>query len=259
MSRRYRPYGNTYKSRSLGNLKAAINQNDKTNVILRSKVEVECGQYMQTIPTKLTDVDENTEETDIVVKNTGCGFINVWDVVRKSEYFKQLSGLYDQIKINSIKVDVVAIDWPTGSNDTNTVDNGFIYPKSLSVVTAWDRSGLGIDQIQFYQQVPGIGKPSYSDGPVTIEMDGDEFEYNNDDRKFYCTIGNSITSYSSSMIRHLGPSSSFRITRYIYPQSLAEKSQYIPIDTIKPQYADDSENRKIKNMFTIVFTDLKPT
>jgi len=51
--------------------------------------------------------------------------------------------LYDHIKINTIKVNVLAVDYPQSVNITGNVDDGYIYPTFLAVVNAWDRVILG--------------------------------------------------------------------------------------------------------------------
>lgn len=239
--------------RSRGNMKAANQQRDSFNVVLRSKMNVEAGQFIQDIPIMLLNEEEGyNEDTPIVVKNTGCAFINIYDVIRKSDYFKNISGLYDQLKINSIKVDITAIDWPNAQNETNANDDGYVYPKALTVVTAWDRSGLSESQIQYLYGVPNRSNPIYRD----LE-NGQDFEdvFNRSDRKFYCCVGNEITSYSSSLVRHLGPGSSLRITRYLYPESFSEKSQYVATNCLVPQYENDPEAKNAYDMYNIVYGD----
>lgn len=239
--------------RSRGNMKAADQQRDSFNVVLRYKMNVEAGQILQAIPIRLLNEDEGyNEDTPIVVKNTGCAFVNIYDVIRKSDYFKNISGLYDQLKINMIKVDITAIDWPNAANETNPNDNGYVYPKSLSVVTAWDRSGISESQIQYLYGVPNKKDPIYRDVD-----DNEVFEdvFNRSDRKFYCTVGNEITSYSSSIVRHLGPGSSLRVTRYLYPENFSEKSQYVSTNLLIPQYEVDSESKNAYDMYNIVYGD----
>lgn len=255
MSKSFRPYSSLNR-RSRGNMRAADQQRDSFNIVLRHKLNIAAGQTLDAIRIEKTDdtYDNEILEKDlVVVKNTGCAFINVFDVIRKSEYYQNISSLYDQIKINAIKVDVTAIDWPNSSNESEANEDGYVFPKSLSVVTAWDRSGLGADQIQFLYSTPNVEKPVYKDIDVDEEF-SDRFLQS--ERKFYSIVGNKISSYSSSLIRHLGPGSNLRLTRYLYPENFNEKSQYVSTDSLKPQYeVDYSGNYNVFNMYDVVYDD----
>jgi len=209
---RYRPYS-SQKRRAIGNERAADNQTDSTTVTINSSIQVSCGQHGEWVE-KFEKVGDAEMELSYSY-DTGCAAINVYDVITKSLYFNNLAGLYDQVKIDNIKVDINAVNWPTNSSNEDSNDDTYVFPKNLSVVTAWDRSGL--DDNQFFTLHKG-------DAPLPKDNYG------------YCIIGRNIESYSSSQTRHLGSGSAYRITRYLYPKTLEEKSQYVATTLLRKQY-----------------------
>ena len=247
---------NSIRKRSRGNMRAAAQQRDSLNVVLRNKVNVECGQFKQEVPIEISNGTALDFEEDINVVNTGCAFINVYDVIRTSDYYKNICQLYDQVKINAIKVDITSIDWPNASNESNANDEGYVYPKSLTVVTAWDRSGLGASQVQFKYSKRSVENPHYVLGQGFDEEDVDVSDLvSNDDKLLYCIVGNDITSYSSSLVRHLGPGSNLKMTRYLYPESFNEKSQYVSTDLLKPQVIKSKDVKNAYSMFSVLYED----
>lgn len=234
--------------RSRGNLRAAKQQRDISNVVLRHKMNVTCGQKNEIIDTDYRyDWQDNDIIAPVTVENVGCAFVNVYDVIRRSDYFKNLSGLYDQIRINAIKVDITSVDWPQSNNESGDRESGYVFPKTLSVVTAWDRSGLGADQVQYEFNKSNIELPNYvNEDDIQVVPD--------ESKRMYCTIGNEITTYSSALIRHLGPGSNLKVTRYLYPESFTEKSQFLPVDTLKPQY-DKKEEENYYRLYGVVYND----
>lgn len=251
------------RRKSVGNMRASFNQNDSCNIVLRHKMNVQCGQYLEAIDLHANPYYEDNELLDkrlITIRNTGCAFVNIYEVIRQSDYFKNISEIYDQIKINAVKVDVTSVDWPQSSPDDGT-NSGYVYPKQLTVVTAWDRSGLSKEDIQFEYGKPDSENPIYLSAhdydsnadPLPVD-DNIEDYISLTDQKFYCTIGNRISTYSSSLIRNLGSGSSLRLTRYLYPESLVEKSQYVPVSSIKAQYVRDKDSN-VYNMYKTFNSD----
>lgn len=215
MYTRYRPYSSS-KRRSNGNVLAANQQRDITQVVLSNNVQVSCGQtydyiYDPKYEEELIDVDET------FWKDTGCAAINIYDVLRRSEFYSSYANMYDQVRIDSIEATITALNWVNGSNATTESQiSEYLTPKSLEIVTAWDRSGLGEDQ---------IFRSTIRDAPV-----------------FYCTIGKRIVNYSSAKTKHLGPGSAYEIKRYLYPSSLVEKSQFVNTSDLRQQYIRDNSN-----------------
>jgi len=124
------------RRKSVGNMRASFNQNDSCNIVLRHKMNIQCGQYLEAIELHADPFFADNELLDkniITIRNTGCAFVNIYEVIRNSDYFKNISEIYDQIKINAIKVDVTSVDWPQSSPDDGT-NSGFVYPKQLTLL-----------------------------------------------------------------------------------------------------------------------------
>ena len=212
----FRPYSTSY-SRSRGNNRAADQQRDTTQVVLNESIEISCGQTYDFIQNQEYQEDVIDVEEFIGWKDTGCAAINIYDILRRSEFYSSYAAMYDQVRIDSIIAHITALSWinGTGVNVENQVSE-YLTPKSLTVVTAWDRSGLGEEQIE---------KGNINGNPV-----------------IYCTVSKNIATYSSAKTKHLGPGNSYEITRYLYPSSLVEKSQFVSTSDLQPQYIRDNNN-----------------
>ena len=105
---------------------------------------------------------------------------------------------------------------PTSGYSTPT--NEYIYPQSLTVVTAWDRTGLDNAQILEYEE----GDPAVHYRAVCI--------------------GDDITTYSSAKSTQLIAGSNFNCTRYLYPSSQQEKSFYLSTSSLKEQQILDTSS-----------------
>jgi len=215
-SNRYTPYSSA-RSRARYNQRAADQQRDTTQVTLNKSIDVSCGQTFTYVHDTKLEYEEDVEDPEEFVgwKDTGCAAINIYDVLRRSEFFDSYSSMYDQVRIDSITAKITALSWVNGVN--NGVENSvaeYLTPRSLTVVTAWDRSGL--DSSQMYHMID----------------DGNPI--------FFCTVSKDITTYSSAKTKHLGPGTSYEITRYLYPSTLVEKSQFVSTSDLRQQYIRDN-------------------
>lgn len=183
--------------------RAADQQRDTSQVVLKTTITRACGQNLHLI----NPVDPSNEN---YWKDTGTIALNIYDVLLRCEFYKNYSNLYDQLKIDSVKVTVTPQSWTQSKEDGPSP--GYMSPKSLTLVTAWDRSGLDINQ--------------FIVDPINPS-------------RYYCLIGNDIESYSSAVTRHLSSGSSFNIQRYLYPTSLQEKSQFINVKDLKKQFTQE--------------------
>ena len=206
------PYSSS-RSRAKGQFRAANEQRDATQVILNCDYEVTCGQTMVDI------VGDNKEEN---FHDTGTAAINIFDVLRTSEFFNSYVSLYDQLKIDCIRAKIIATNWINGnSNDTLSTVSEYDTPKSYIICTAWDRSGLGEDQVIFQEVDKKYKIPYLIDGNLTYEDQVAKV------KEMYTNIGTDITTYSSALTKHLGPGNAYQIVRQLYPSSVIEKEQYI--------------------------------
>lgn len=202
---RYTPYRSGIAQRARRQQRAADEQRDSTTVTINTDVSFDCGQTMNEI------YKDKGEDGWF---DTGCMAINVYDVLRHSDYYQSFGSLYDQVKIDNIRARIIATNWATSreSNDEQKI-NEIIKARSYVIVTAWDRSGISKSQVKF------------------------DDKWNDDvtNHKFYCTIGKNIESYSSAKTKHLGPGNAYEIVRQLYPENLYEKSQFVSTSLLKSQ------------------------
>jgi len=116
----------------------------------------------------------------------------------------------------------------------------FIFPQAFTIVTAWDRSGLDVNQVRKIDSAWLLNDQSfgYSWIPVPDGLRyGDVANVNNVLHKEYAVIniGDDITSYSSAQTKQLIPGASFNCTRYLYPSSNQEKSVYYSTSSLHEQ------------------------
>ncbi|KAG4089819.1 hypothetical protein H8356DRAFT_955936 [Neocallimastix lanati (nom. inval.)] len=193
----------SFRRRIYYNRKFADQQRDSTNVIINCNKSFSCGQTYNEVTLDVSDNNEGIYENKFI--DSGTLAVNIYDVLLNTEYYQNYSEIYDQFKINAIKVKITPVVWAT-SRDSNP-EKGYSLPRSLMVITTLDRSGL--DESQFIK-----------------DMRGDR----------YCIIAGSIENYSSAITKHLGPGSSEGITRMLYPSTSQEKSQYVSTRDLKGQY-----------------------
>ena len=115
------------KRRAIGNYRAAIKQQDKTDVNLNIMTKIQAHQG--------TTLQGN-------FPNGVCP-VNIWDLLRRSDFYKSYANMYDQIKINSIRIKLTPLWFRTGTVQNNVLNSLY---SSYTVVTAWDRTGLGTEQ-----------------------------------------------------------------------------------------------------------------
>ena len=185
-------------------MKAANEQRDTTQVTINQNLELSCGENFY-------KYKGNGLEAKFA--DTGTLALNIFDILRKNEFFKNYSSMYDSVRIDSCRVKIIGVNWITGNNNSSNDNKIQTYktPRSYVVVTAWDRSGLSENDVII---------------DVKPEEVGDNHMYMYP--YIYTNIGRKITTYSSALTKHLGPGSSYEIVRQCYPSSPIEKNQFNP-------------------------------
>lgn len=274
--------------RARGNMRAANQQNDISNVTINLMKKVKAG---------VTGFCkwENNES-----KKYDCGVcaLNIFELLKKSEFYQSYSNMYDQFRVNRIQVKVTPVTWQTYNqfnipyqtgangvvdrNDANpaystftgdeaegvqsnyqppslnnlTATNNYIVPQALTIVTAWDRTGLDDTQI----------------ADITVDIGTQEVP----NRVNYktITIGDNITTYSSARSTQLVAGANFNCVRYLYPSSQQEKSLYFSTTDLVEQIqtptsgdrwygfkpvANGYESTKITNLHADPNCPFKPT
>ena len=203
-SRSYRSYRSFNRGRSrtkrraLGNYRAALSQKDSTDVNL--SIPSSCTVFnQQTALSKTVDGNSTVYWID-----TGTYALNIWDLLRKSEFYQSYSNMYDQVKINSVKIKLTPKSY--------TISNSNSY-KAFTICTAWDRTGLSNEQITLQHQV--------------INSDNEIGLLGNKDGIYVSVSADDVATYSSAVSKSLNPNTNTSIVRYLYPSSMAEKSAYV--------------------------------
>lgn len=197
----------TVVSRAKGNFKASNKGNDVLSFVVNSN-HVFTARY-----------NPATEE------GTAC--VNVWDVLQRNPNFNSLKSMYDQVRIDGIRVKLSITDAITSTNNIGQIRN-------ITVCTAWDRTGISLNQTRFLRAA-AVGES----GPQEITPS----EYDNEKVIGWKTkIGSSIvnnTTIKKSML-----SSFQRWSQYLscYPSILNEKGQYIQTGDIKQFTSKTNQN-----------------
>lgn len=127
----YKNYGKSYyrsKSsnslvrRSRGNLKAARRQTDQSSTVLNINSVICCKQPPAT-----------QQNPGVEVRYAATGVINIYDLLRRSEFFGNYAPMYDQFRIDSVNIKLGLAG--------NVAQNSF-----FTIYTAWDRNGLDTNQ-----------------------------------------------------------------------------------------------------------------
>jgi len=269
-----RRMGTSSARRARGNMRAANQQNDISNVTinLMKKIKVGVTGY---------SIWENDKE---VKYDIGACALNIFELLQKSEFYQSYSNMYDQFRVNRIQVKLTPVTWQTynqynvpaqdddmGVTDgeplydtdhygSNTYNNTvaakkYIVPQALTVVTAWDRTGLDSTQIHDYTYNTTVNNEQVEVPSVVI------------------TVGDGITTYSSAKSTQLVAGANFNCVRYLYPSSQQEKSLYFSTSDLKEQIkqpvqgdkyyimrkADNYDSKFITNLHADPNCPFKPT
>lgn len=215
----YRSYRRAYttstrsKRRAIGNLRAANQQKDSTQVNLSIPSVIRCFQG----ETAYTDASGTAQTI-----SNGVHAVNIYDILRKSTFYQSYASMYDQMKIDSIQVKLTPYSFPV----INESDFGKMY-RSYTVVTAWDRTGLSDVQLLLVNKQISGAQSSDKIGAV------------GDDNGLYVVIdGDELSTYSSAITKNVNPNSNTSIVRKLYPSSIQEKSQYINTADLKKVWYD---------------------
>lgn len=131
----YRNLKSNYRIfRNVGQKLAASSQRDAATVVISRITSVPISILTETV---MVPNPENPQQQVQVTRLTnGAVAINHWDQLRQSQYFPNYAPMFDQIKINSIRVKITGSQ--AGSAMTSNV--------SPAIVCAFDRNGLSVGQ-----------------------------------------------------------------------------------------------------------------
>ena len=107
-----RSYGgtsNTVVRRARGNMRAANNQNDVSNVVINLLKPIYAGVSLGFSVTHRGEGNAYLR-TDKAY-DLGTAAINIYDLLRQSDFFASYAGMYDQFRISSVKVKLTPVQW----------------------------------------------------------------------------------------------------------------------------------------------------
>lgn len=139
--------GSSSAKRARGNLKAANQQRDTATVNINVLTRAWTSQQPKWV---LVKGNAGGADAEYELYNGGVGFVNIYEVLRKSDFFNCYSPMYDQFKIDMVRVKVT----PTAMPDAVTSNRYLNQRTSYTVVTAWDRTGFSADQFHYQLKFP---------------------------------------------------------------------------------------------------------
>lgn len=218
---RTRNYYKSTRSKSYGNMRAAKQQADQSTVTINIPSTIEAANY--------TSLDIDGTST----VNFGVYPLNIFEQLRKSEFYKSYASMYDEFKVDKVKVKLL----PTEFTYTVTEGAGANPGKyrNVTVYTAWDRTGLSKDQVRILATHTSANSEKIGIVTRTVN-DQNETVVNDDGDGLYCIVGNDITTYSSAESRVVNPGTNTQIIRWLNPKTMEEKGQWISTGLLKQWY-----------------------
>jgi len=210
---RRRYYVRNSISRANGNIRAAKQQADQSTFTIN-------------VPSQISAFCNTPNDSDYT---RGVYAMNIYDQLRKSEFFQNYANMYDEFKIDKIKVKLLPTQWATNLD-------GQRFYKNLTVYTAWDRSGLNYGQV--FMSITNANQ-------ITRLEEKDYLLGNENGGGLAVIIGNDITSYSSAESRVVNPNTNTSIVRWLSPKTISEKSQWLSTGLLKEWYKSYDSNEGI--------------
>lgn len=163
--------------------------------------------------------------------DTGVAAINIYEVLYKSENFRNMMKNYDQVKVNGVTCRLNVTDYTFAASQSASVN-------AVNVITGWDKTGLSVvrnfgdddkvGDVEFYSALAGG-----SDNLIS----SDEF----DDTScvgFRNIIGKRIAEGYGAKKGLLNNYQRFSRFESCFPSTIEEKSQYVPTANFT-EYATD--------------------
>lgn len=187
-----------------------------------------------TITTFLTDGNNFTGE-NVSRGNLGVYAMNIFDQLRKSEFFLNYANMYDEFKVDRVKVKLLPTSWGNAAQAQ--------YYKNLTVYTAWDRTGLNQTQCNLVlgSDIKKVTNDETNPLNNTYIIGTDAGTTNSgtnllDKAGLYVTIGEDLTTYSSAESRTVNPNTNTSIVRWLNPKTMQEKTQWLSTGSLKKWY-----------------------
>lgn len=210
-TRRSLRYSSSSARRASGNAKAAIQQRDSTQVNISVPSSIEVANILD--PIALYNPYATTPEK--YWSSLGVGVINIWDLLRRSVFYQSYSNMYDQVKIDRIRIKL------TPNSYIATLGKNF---SNYTVVTAWDRTGLSEEQLSINAE----HTQGNNANEVQLYAQGAKKYGSNNEYGLVATLtADDIATYSSAITKPVSQGSSASIVRTLYPRTTQEKGFYV--------------------------------
>ena len=181
---------------------------------LRAKTYNEFKQARKANETFSFVVNSNYVFSAFYDRNTegGSACVNIWDVLARNSHFTSLQGMFDQVRLDGVKVKLNVTNAVVNINNYNAVAN-------YTIVTAWDKTGLSKSQYDVFDAEPKkIQENEYDDKPAM----------------YYRTrIGSGIVNASTQKKSILNSYQKWTQYQSIYPMYGTEKTQFISTGDIQ--------------------------
>lgn len=225
----WRRNGST-RSKSWGNMKAAKQQADQSTFTIN-------------IPSTLGAFLKSDTLGGNVTFEHGVYAMNIYDQLRKSDFFNSYASMYDEFKIDRVKVKLLPTEF------TYTATSGGGKYSNVTVYTAWDRTGLNKDQVLLYTKNV-LNNTEKIGSKDANNVDG-----------LYVTIGKDITTYSSAESRVVNPGTNTSIVRWLNPKTMQEKSQWVGTSQLAKWYDEYQvdDGATLVGRYIGIPTGFKPT
>ncbi len=161
----------------------------------------------------------------------GIAAINIYDVLLKSENFKNMMRNYDQVKLNGVTCRINITDGTTTFSQSAGAS-------AINVITGWDKTGLSV--VQLPSTIPAGADPYVGDvlffdtaTPAAVNIDnsikGADFDNDNIGAKaFVNTIGSRLSEGYGAKKGLLNNYQRFSRYEDCWPTTMDEKCCYIP-------------------------------
>lgn len=158
---------------------------------------------------------------------TGTAAINVYEVLLKSENFRNMMRNYDQVKINGVTCRINVTDVAT-----SLANSGNNFVQAINVVTGWDKTGLSVVPIGSGDDYVGDVRFFDTTAPETPSIDnaieGSDFDGATAAASYINTIGTRVTEGYGAKKGLLNSYQRFSRYESCWPSTMDEKCCYVP-------------------------------
>lgn len=158
---------------------------------------------------------------------TGTAAINIYEVLLKSENFRNMMRNYDQVKVNGVTARINVTDVATSL--ATSVHN---FVQAINVVTGWDKTGLSVVPIGSGDDYVGDVRFFESTAPESPSIDnaieGSDFDGSTAAASYINTLGTRVTEGYGAKKGLLNSYQRFSRYESCWPSTMDEKCAYIP-------------------------------